>query len=104
MTTVRVFGGACRFNTVIEARREGLSVEIGVKSECSAVNKLAKEITAVKYEDIFLKTHNVFENIIYACAGKHLKHADCPVPCGIMKAILVELGIQRKEAPRFEFE
>ncbi|MDF2956842.1 MAG: hypothetical protein OD814_000464 [Candidatus Alkanophagales archaeon MCA70_species_1] len=104
MTTVRVFGGACKFSTVIEARRDGHSVKVSIKSECDAVNNLSKEINVVKYEDIFPKTRNVFENIVYACAGKHLKHADCPVPCGIMKAILVEFGMQRGEPPRIEFE
>ncbi|MHC1579072.1 MAG: DUF6951 family protein [Candidatus Alkanophagales archaeon] len=102
-TVVRVFGGACGFSTVIEAERDGRSVRVRIKSECDAVNALAKEMSVVKYEDLF-KTGNVFENAVYVRAGKHLKHADCPVPCGIMKSVLVEFGMQRAEPPRIEFE
>ncbi len=37
------------------------------------------------------------ENPIYVCAGQHLPHSACPVPCALIKGLEVASGLGLKK-------
>jgi hypothetical protein len=47
---------------------------------------------------------NFMENPVYIAAAKHYKHAACPVPSGIVKAIEVACGLALPKDVSFKIE
>ena len=39
----------------------------------------------------------ILNNPVYLAAGRHLKHAACPVPAAVLKALEVEAGLNVKK-------
>lgn len=95
MTKIVVNAGACGFTTVIRAEmgRERL-VDISVESDCAAVQKMAVEIARLGRRDALTA---ILDNPVYRAAGRHLKHAACPVPAAVLKALEVEAGLNVKK-------
>jgi hypothetical protein len=103
MTTgiVKVMAGICGMNTEIRAKTDNRSksklITIEIESDCKDIEKLAEE----------LKTVSPFEEIGFSgkgpktlqIAAKHCKHAACPVPSGIIKAIEVASGLALPKDP-----
>ncbi|HDM36277.1 MAG TPA: hypothetical protein ENG09_03355 [Candidatus Syntrophoarchaeum butanivorans] len=107
MTKVVIHGGACKFKTEVTVLREGESLRIETVSECEYCRSLGDDLVRVSFSDLFPDTASpalgFMDNPVYRKADEHLPHVDCPVPCGILKAILAELGLQLKEPPKIEF-
>ncbi|MHC1566280.1 MAG: DUF6951 family protein [Candidatus Syntropharchaeia archaeon] len=106
MTEVIVFGGACRFETKITARLEDETVKLKIESDCDMVKELGKKLKEISYHDLFPGEGHASlfrNNIVYVIAEECLKHVDCPVPCGILKASLAEFGLQLKKSPEIRF-
>jgi hypothetical protein len=102
MTKVRVISGACGFATGIVARKEGAKeVGVAVTSECEMVEKMAPEVAVLPAMAVFVRHP---DNPVYRAAGKHLKHVACPVPCGILKALEVEAGLNVPKDASIAFE
>ena len=95
MTKVEINPGACGFSVVVTAIEDGNKrVGIAIETDCEQVKELAKEIEYLTIQDILGFPFG--EDIVYQAAKKVIRHAGCPVPCGIIKAAEAELGLAVK--------
>ena len=95
MTRVVVHSGACGFTAVVRADKgPERSVDIAVESGCAMVQKMAAEIASLGRRDALT---SILSNPVYLAAGRHLKHAACPVPAAVLKALEVEAGLNVKK-------
>jgi len=102
MAKVVVHSGACGFSTVIHARKgPHRTVDIAVESGCAMVQELAAEITRLGRHDALA---GILQNPVYLAAGRHLKHAACPVPAAVLKALEVEAGLNVPKDATITFE
>lgn len=88
MAKAEIQAGICGFTTIVETSLEGDVCKVVIKSDCAAIQRMAKELTEVNpYQEISYrrKTPHTME-----MAAKFCSHAACPVPVGIIKAIEVE--------------
>lgn len=91
MSQAEIFAGNCGFSTRVETNMEGKICKISITSDCTAIQRLAAELTEVEpYKEISFKrampkTHEM--------GVKYCTHAACPVPVGILKAIEIEAGL-----------
>ena len=92
MVEVKIHAGICGFITTVEANSEDLQMTtLKIKSECPNFKALEEELTEVDaYTECFGK---IGESEIYAICRKYCKHAACPVPCGITKAVEVACSL-----------
>ncbi|MEZ5125875.1 MAG: hypothetical protein R2826_06460 [Thermoleophilia bacterium] len=91
MATAEIDSGICGFGAVVHARAEGKVVRIEIDSDCPHVRALAAELTEVSpFAEISFRGEGPQT---FRVAAKHLAHAACPVPVGIIKAIEVEAGL-----------
>ena len=64
---------------------------VKIESECKAIQRLAAELKQVDpLREFILKGEGP---LTLQLAAKYCKHAACPVPAGIIKAIEVEAGL-----------
>jgi hypothetical protein len=102
MTKITVNAGACGFTSVIRVEKAPeRSVDVTVESGCAMVQKLAAEIASLGRRDALI---GILNNPVYLAAGRHLKHAACPVPAAILKALEVEAGLNVKKDATIAFE
>jgi hypothetical protein len=103
MTTLDVKAGICGYYARIHAvKRERQSVTIMIESDCENVAAFSKILNQLTIKDIFRHPFN--ENAIYEQAGQCGLHPACPVPCGVIKAAEVELGLALKMDVTFKFQ
>jgi len=92
MAKVKVEAGVCGFTTEIVARQNGNpKIELDIKSACPHVQALAKEYTEAEGMTEVFAPYS--ESQLFQKAKQHIKHAACPVPTAIMKAIEVSSGL-----------
>ena len=91
VTKAKVYAGACGFTAVIKVEKiSKMKVRIHLITACQDLRKLNDDFTEVDCSTgVF---GSLTDSYIYKAASKRLKNSDCPVPCGIIKAIQVELG------------
>lgn len=95
MTKVVVDAGACGFTSVIRAEKGAeRKIDVSVESGCAMVQKMAAEIASLSRRDALTA---IPSNPVYLAAGRHLKHAACPVPAAVLKALEVEAGLNVKK-------
>ena len=88
MATAEIFAGNCGFNTKVKATLDGKVCKLSIDSECSAIQKMAEELTEVNpYQEISFKRAMPK---IHEAGHKFCTHAACPVPVGIVKAVEIE--------------
>jgi hypothetical protein len=91
MAKAEVMAGNCGFTTQIEAKMNGSTCELHIKSECKAIQRMAEELTQVDpYQEISFKRSMP---LIHEMGMKHCTHAACPVPVSITKAVEIEAGL-----------
>jgi hypothetical protein len=91
MSKAEIESGICGFTTTVEAHQDGRTVKLNITSDCSAIQRLAEELTEV---DPFREISFRGEGPRTLKAGaKYCRHPACPVPVGIIKAIEVEAGL-----------
>lgn len=92
MTTVKVQPGICGLLTEIQAESDdGQNVRLALESECPAITAMGGELPTVDgYSAAFAKFS---ESPVYQAAEKHFKHAACPVPMAMIKAVEVACGL-----------
>lgn len=91
MTKAVVNSGICGFSvTIIAEKREGKEIHISLDTECEMVKKMAEDISSLDMMAVFKGFAN---NPVYKSAARHLKHAACPVPSAILKAVEIEAGL-----------
>jgi len=102
MTRLVVHSGACGFSAVVRAEKgPERTMDIAVESGCAMVQKMAAEITRLGRRDALTA---ILHNPVYLAAGKHLKHAACPVPAAVLKALEVEAGLNVPKDATIVFE
>jgi hypothetical protein len=90
MTKVQVNPGVCGFTVVVKVERDReRNFHISLDTECEMVKKMAEELSFLEFRAPFSA---ILHNPVYRSASKNLKHAGCPVPAAILKAIEVEAG------------
>jgi len=91
MTKVTINPGICGFTVTATAEKEeGKKVRISLETECEMVMNMREDISVLDMRASFA---GHLQNPVYRSAAMHLKHAACPVPAGILKAVEVELGL-----------
>ncbi|MCB9444429.1 MAG: hypothetical protein H6669_09350 [Ardenticatenaceae bacterium] len=91
MAKAEIYSGACGYTTTVNTTMNGKMCQIGIESDCTAIQKLAAELTEVEpYKEISSRRQlpKTLEMGI-----KHCTHAACPVPVGIIKAVEIESGL-----------
>ena len=84
--------GICGFTTTIEASSEDMQmVHLNIESGCPDIQALAAELGDIDaMGEAFGK---VGDTHVYQIARKHCKHAACPVPMAIVKAVEASAGL-----------
>ncbi len=96
MTKVEIVSGACGFLvTILATKLEPKKANIEIHTACEQVNEMASMITHLTVQDILGFPFG--EDRVYQSAKKVIRHASCPVPCGILKAAEAELGLAVKQ-------
>ncbi len=92
MATINVDPGICGMITVVKAESEdGQTCTVSITSPCESIKAMAEELKEV---DGFAAAFTPFaDNPVYVAAGKHYKHAACPVPSAVVKAVEVACGL-----------
>ena len=103
MAVIHVDPGICGMATVVRTESEdGQICKVSIESPCEAIKALAEEI---KELDGFAVAFTPFPaNPVYAAASKHYKHAACPVPSAIVKAVEVACGLALPKDVSFRVE
>jgi hypothetical protein len=92
MTTVLIESGICGFSTTIRVfKGEKRKVGLAIQSTCEKVDALGREVQEMDMLDVIKNPIN--ENPVYMKAGECRLHGSCPVPCGVLKAAEVALGL-----------
>lgn len=90
MTKVQIDSGVCGFTVEVRVEKDReRNFHISLDTECEMVKKMAEDISFLEFRAPFTA---ILHNPVYRSASRHLKHAACPVPSGILKAIEVEAG------------
>lgn len=91
MTKIKVDPGNCGFLVSITAEKgAGKKVRISLETECEMLMNMLPDISVIDMQSLFM---NHVSNPVYRSAAAHLQHAACPVPCAILKAAEVEMGL-----------
>jgi hypothetical protein len=70
---------------------DGEVCKVSIQSECAAIQKMANELTQVEpFQEISFRRKMP---LTMDMAVKYCKHAACPVPVGIIKAVEVESNL-----------
>ena len=91
MTKVVVNSGACGYTVTITAQKgQAGRIAVTLETECKMVKNMFTDVASL---DRFTPLVGLMSNPVYLSAAKHLKHAACAVPSGILKAVEVEAGL-----------
>ena len=92
MTVAKIHPGICGMITEIRAKSEdGQNVNLEISSSCPSIAALNDTLSSVDaYQVCFAKFS---ESPVYKKAEESFKHAACPVPAGIVKAVEAEAGL-----------
>lgn len=90
MTKVIITSGACGYSVTVRAEKgKDRKITLAIDTECEMVKKMLEDISTL---DMMTALTGFQNNPVYKSASKHLKHAACPVPSGIVKAVEAEAG------------
>jgi hypothetical protein len=91
MTRLKIQPGACGMEVLVEvSQKEKKTFTARITSECPMVVRLGEELGEMSMMDAFKR---LTETPVYVKGAACLKHAACPVPSGILKALEVEAGL-----------
>ncbi len=101
MATVLVDPGICGLETEITAVSDDMqNAVVNIQSDCPHILAMAAEMDTV---DSFTECFkNPCEGRVYKLARKHCKHASCPIPCAILKAVEVACGLSLPKHVEFK--
>jgi hypothetical protein len=103
MTRIIVDPGACGFHCKIEVKETGkYEVTVRLESECQQIKQLAAEVISVNFMEIIRGGYG--QNPVFAAASRCSLHASCPIPCSLIKAVEVELGMAVTKNVSITFE
>jgi hypothetical protein len=91
MVKAEVFAGICGFSTIVHAEMGDEVCRLSIDSQCDAIQRMAAELNQVEpFREISFR-RSMPQTM--EMAVKYCKHAACPVPVGIIKAVEVEAGL-----------
>ena len=94
--------GICAFTCLIYAfKDEKYTVRFEIQSDCDQIQNLAKDLGKVGMKDLFLP---MSRNPIFKSAEKSQCHLACPIPCSLVKAAEVALGLALPKKVMITFE
>ncbi len=103
MAKVAVDPGICGLKSTITTESEdGQTCTVKIESECEAIQAIALEIGSLDGYEVAFKPFA--ENPVYLAAGRHYKHAACPVPSAIVKAVEVACNLALPKNASFTIE
>ena len=88
MATTTITSGICGFTTRVTAKEDGnFHCLITIETDCPNVERLQAELREVSaLRELSWKGEGP---LVYELARRHLPHASCPVPSGVIKAVEV---------------
>ena len=102
MTRLVVNAGSCGYTVSIGVEKDtARKYRLDMVTECKHVRKLGETLTLLDRMDA-LKP--ISSNPVYIAAAASLKHAACPIPSAILKALEVEAGLNVPKDVEFKFE
>ena len=102
-TCLAVDPGACGFTCVIRIRsldKRSVSVVID-GSECKQIKSLGERLNQLSLRELFMP---LTQNPVYQAAQASGCHASCAIPCAVIKAVEVAMGMAVAREVRFNFE
>jgi hypothetical protein len=102
-TCLAVDPGACGFTCVIRVRPvDKRSVSIMISgSECKQIQSLNERLSQLSLRELFMP---LTQNPVYQAAQASGCHASCAIPCAVIKAVEVAMGMAVARQVRFGFE
>jgi hypothetical protein len=91
LATSEIHAGICGFTTVVHAEMDDDDCVLTINSDCPDIRALATELDRV--DPMREITWRGQAPQILEATPRHCKHAACPVPCGIVKAVEVAAGL-----------
>ena len=92
MAKIAVDPGICGLKSTVTVESEdGQNCVVRIESDCGAIQAMALEIATLDAYEVAFKSFA--ENPAYLAAGRHYKHAACPVPSAVIKAVEVAAGL-----------
>lgn len=92
MAKVTLMPGPCGLLSVIEAQQtDGRMVAVKLTTQCGNYKPLEEALTEVNAFDEALG--KLGQGRVYELCSKYSKHAACPLPCAILKAVEVASGL-----------
>ncbi len=102
MTVVTVDAGICGFTSRIEVSKlSARSVSLLITSDCEMVSGLAERVRELSWHDVLRRRP---DSLLRQSTADCIKHAACPVPVAIVKAIEVEMGLALPRDVLIHFE
>ncbi len=103
MTRVTVDAGACGYRATIEVEKvDRHTVRVRIDSACEEIAAMNPDLAELNWRrGVFCK---IAASRVYLSAAQHVKHAACPIPSAILKAIEVEVGIALAKDVTIHFE
>ena len=91
MAKIKINPGACGMEVMVAVtQKDQNTFTVSITSECKMVEKLGQELNELAMMDAF---RHLLVNPVFVKGAACLKHAACPVPSGILKALEVEAGL-----------
>jgi hypothetical protein len=102
-TCVVVDPGACGFTCAIRVKRiDKRSVSVKIEdSECKQIQSLNERLGQLTLRELFMP---LTQNPVYLAAQASRCHASCAIPCAVIKAVEVAMGMAVARQVRFSFE
>jgi len=97
MSTSKIHAGVCGFSTTVQVESEDLqTATIQIKTQCPNLKPL--ELEPIEVDGFVECFGKIGEGEIFELCRKYCKHAVCPVPTGIVKAVEVacELALPKE--------
>lgn len=91
MAISEIHAGICGFNTTVQATMEDDECVLMITSECPDIQRLAGALDRV--DPLQEMSARRGPTKIMEVSRVHCRHAACPVPCGIVKAMEVAAGL-----------
>jgi hypothetical protein len=103
MIIAQVEPGICGFSALIRVSKiDRKNIKINIESDCEHIKALADRLPQLGMREI-LKTP-INKNPVYEVAGLCHLHASCAVPCGVIKASEITLGLALMKEVKINFQ
>jgi hypothetical protein len=91
VTAVEVDCGICGHHALVEVSREPRThVRVSVQTDCEMLSSAVEQVDGADWREA-LSPRN--PNSVHAVMFQVIKHAGCPAPAAVAKAIEVEVGV-----------